>query len=115
GPPLSWNQLASVERETEEPAGCRTFARRSGLRQMSSAPLLLPPRLRTNLFSSGGVAQTALALERAVLEDAQAQLRPVAVDLLHVELAHVVEDRAGHNLARHQDGKARRIGNDEVR
>ncbi len=44
----------------------------------------------------------------------QPALRLVAVDLLHIELAHEVDRLGGQHLARHHDREARRIGNDEI-
>ena len=38
----------------------------------------------------------------------------VAVDFLHIELAHEVDGFLRNHLARHHDRKARRIGNHEV-
>src|SRR3982750_1936081 len=38
----------------------------------------------------------------------------VTVDLLDIELAHEVDCLAGDHLARHEDWKTGRIGNDEI-
>src|SRR3954452_9719229 len=47
-------------------------------------------------------------------DELQALRRVVAVDLLHIELAHEVDGFLGNHLARHHDRKARRVRNDEV-
>src|ERR1700722_8073693 len=45
----------------------------------------------------------------------EALYRVVAVDLLHIELAHEVDRLLGDDLSRHHDRKAWRIGDNEIR
>ena len=53
-------------------------------------------------------------LKRFRREDPQAQIRPVAVNLAHIERQHEGQDLLAHHLPGHQDREARRIGDDEA-
>src|SRR5438093_13707593 len=52
--------------------------------------------------------------ERVWLQQLQALPRVVAVDLLHVELAHERDDFLRNDLAGHHDRKARRVRDHEL-
>src|SRR3954469_12919925 len=80
----------------------------------------------TALLFSGGLdpvrTRMAIAKLRKSLRTHQLQTlsRVVAVDFLHIELAHEVDGFLGNDLARHHDREARRIrdhetGGDEIR
>ena len=59
----------------------------------------------------GGAASSSSAAS----ENTRGPIGPVAVHLFHVELAHELDDRRAHQLARHQDREAGRVGDHEPR
>src|SRR5215831_9040209 len=52
--------------------------------------------------------------QRGRLDELQAQRSLVAVDLLHIQLAHELDDPGADNLPRYHDREAGWIGDDEV-